>query len=353
MGETTMKRSHIVLLFLVLLALPTVLVASGKSRAGTSAAPELTIPIGARYLGSGGSAIAVSTGLESVFWNPAGVDRSAYTANTMFSYRSYIADMNVSFASVSGKFGFGTLAISLRSFGIGEIPVTTESSPDGTGEILKPSFFVVGFTYSKLLSDRTSVGATVNLVNESFGNVQASGVSFDMGVQYRNLVGIEGLAVGVTVKNIGPGMQYGGSGLYRQANAVEGDRGVTFYKVGAATFDLPSLFELGFSYEYKLAEDHSIVASIAYQNSNYAVDEYRVGVDYAFRDFLHVRGGYFFLPAPSGDERVKTPNVFKNFTVGFGLNLAEVTGVNIDLDYAYVPGDLFRDNNLITVNIGF
>jgi hypothetical protein len=254
---------------------------------------------------------------------------------------------------VSGKFGFGTLALSLRSFGIGDIPVTTESSPDGTGEILKPSFFVVGFTYSKLLSDRTSVGATVNVINETFANVSASGVSFDLGVQYHNLVGIEGLAVGVTVKNIGPGMQYGGSGLYRQAKAEDADRGVTFYKVGAATFDLPSLFELGFSYERKLAEDHSIVASAAYENSNYAVDEYRVGVDYAFKKLLRLRAGYLFLPAPTGDSRVKTPSVFKNFTVGFGLGLAEVTGANIDLDYAYVPGDLFRDNNLITINIGF
>jgi hypothetical protein len=353
MGETTMKRHSIVFLFLVLLVLPTVLVASGKSRAGTSAAPELTIPIGARYLGSGGSAIATAIGLESVFWNPGGVDRSPSTANAMFSYRSYIADMNVSFASVSGKFGFGTLALSLRSFGIGDIPVTTETSPDGTGEILKPSFFVVGFTYSKQLSDRTSVGATVNLINESFGSVQASGVSFDMGVQYRNLVGIEGLAVGVTVKNIGPGMQYGGSGLWQQADAVNSDRGVTYYKVGAATFDLPSLFELGFSYERKLAEDHSLTASVAYENSNYAVDEYRVGIDYGFKNLLHVRAGYFFLPSPTGDSRVTTPSVFKDFTVGFGVSLGELTGANIDLDYAYVPGDLFSDNNLITINIGF
>jgi hypothetical protein len=353
MGETTMKRNHIVLLFVVLLVLPTLLFASGKSRAGTSAAPELTIPIGARYLGSGGSAIAVATGLESVFWNPAGVDRSLNTANALFSYRSYIADIGVSFASVSGKFGFGTLALSVRSFGIGEIPVTTESSPDGTGEILKPNFFVVGLTYSKLLSDRTSVGATVNFINEEFGNVNASGVSFDLGVQYHNLVGVQGLGVGVTVKNIGPGMRYGGSGLWRQASSVDGDRGVTYYLVGAAEFDLPSVFEVGLSYERSIADDHSLVASIAYENSNYALDEYRVGVDYAFKDFLHLRAGYLLLADPTGVEGVKTPNVFKNFTVGFGLNLAEVTGANIDLDYAYVPGDLFHDNNLITVNIGF
>jgi len=43
-------------------------------------------------------------------------------------------------------------------------------------------------------------------------------------VQYRGLVGVSGLNLGVAVKNIGPQMQYEGSGLYRDALARDGNR---------------------------------------------------------------------------------------------------------------------------------
>ena len=347
-----MKKLTLLILIL-LIVVPVTLQAGGKKRAGTAAAPELTIPLGARYLGSGGSALAVATGLESIYWNPAGVDRSPFDANALFSYRSYIADINVAFAGVSGKFDFGSIALSLRSFGIGDIPVTTESAPDGTGEIITPNFFVLGVTYSKILSERTSIGVTVNLINEAFGRVSSSGVSFDMGVQYQNLAGVQGLGVGVTVKNIGPAMRYDGPALYRQAEETQSARGITYYKVGAAEFDLPSVFEIGLSYRHALSDQHTLNFSSAYQNNNFALDEFRAGVEYSYQNLIQLRGGYMLQEAPIGVSNVETPQPFKNLVLGFGVNLAEAAGMNMVFDYAYVPGNLFSDNHLISINLGF
>ena len=327
--------------------------AGGNDRTGTSAAPELTIPIGARYLGFAGAGIAMATGPEAIFWNPAGVDLALRDVNAVFAYRKYIADINVNAAAASVRFGFGTLALSLRSFNIGDIPVTTETAPDGTGEILNPNFFVIGATYSKSLSDRTSIGVSVNLINEAFGSVSASGTSFDFGIQYTNLVGVDGLGIGLSIKNIGTSMKYGGSGLYRKATATGSDRGETYYQTGAAEFDLPSLFELGLSYAYKVADESKFLVCAAYQNNNYYLDEYRVGVEYSFKDMFFVRGGYVFTHEPAGIPTQPGESVFKNFTFGAGIQLAEVGGVDLSVHYAYVPANIFDSNHLVTISVGF
>ena len=206
--------------------------AGGENRAGTSAAPQLQIPIGSRYLAMSGSAVSFAVGLEAIYWNPAGVALSESNANAMFSYRKYFADMNMNFLAVSTSLGdLGTLAFSFRSLNVGDINVTTLNQPDGTGEKISPANFVVGLTYSKRLTDRVSIGTNFNLINDSWGKVKASGFSFDVGVQYRDLFDVPNLAVGVVIKNLGGSIKYDGSGLYVQATDPNTSRGLTFYKI--------------------------------------------------------------------------------------------------------------------------
>ena len=117
----------------------------GQNRAGTNAAPELNIPVGSRYLAMGGANVASVTGLEAIYWNPAGVDISETSANALFSYRSYFADMSMSYVAVAGRLGsIGTLGLSFRTLNIGTINVTTLNQPDGTGEVINPSYFILG-----------------------------------------------------------------------------------------------------------------------------------------------------------------------------------------------------------------
>ena len=138
-----------------------------------------------------GAGISSVNGTDAIAWNPAGLDGSENPTSALFSYRAYIADIGISYLAVGTRFeGFGSLGLSLRSFNIGTIPVTTEDQPDGNGQQLNPTFFTLGLTYSKQLSDRVSIGATTNLVSESFGGVSAMGVAFDVGVQYQNDAGL-------------------------------------------------------------------------------------------------------------------------------------------------------------------
>jgi len=340
-----------ILLVIVIFALAAgeVFSQGGQDRAGTSAAPELRIPVGGQYLAMNGAAVAIASGLEAIYWNPAGVYHTNTDASALFSYRSYIADMSMSFAAVSGNFGeFGTLGISFRDLSIGDINVTTMDQPDGTGEIISPTYFVLGLTYSKLLSDRVSIGANINLINESWANVSATGFSVDAGVQYRDLF-VSGLAIGVVVKNLGGAMQYDGSGLIVQATDPNSERGQTFYKVTAASFELPSEIALGVSYTRALNEENYLSISGAFVNNNYAFDDYKVGLEYSYKNIAFLRGGYLFSPQAT-DERM---NIWEDFTLGVGLNLKEFSTLDISVDYAYIPVQFFDANNTFSIRVNF
>jgi hypothetical protein len=322
--------------------------AFAQTKAGLSAAPELTIPVGARYVATSGANVSSVSGVDAITWNPAGLD-AGIGSSALFSYRAYIADINISYVALSTKIeGVGSLGLSLRSFNIGSIGVTTVDQPDGNGQVINPSFFTLGATYSRQLSDRVAFGANINIVSESFGGVSASGIAFDAGVQYKNLIGVEGLALGVVVRNIGTSMQFGGSSLWVQASDPTTARGLSYYKVEAASFQMPSVIDLGVGYTKPLDEDNSLKISMSYENNNYAIDGYRVGGEYAFQNSIFLRAGYLYSTDPSG-----TVSIFQNYTLGAGVNLEKYAGVGISVDYAFVPVKYFSANHLIDVRFEF
>src|SRR5512146_2012038 len=111
-----------VLLLLALTASPAD--AGSGNRTGTNGAAELLIPVGTRYIGMGGSGIATATGVEALFWNPAGVARMTNSVSVYVSHMNYIADIGVDYGAISANVeGFGVLSLNLKALSIGSIPV--------------------------------------------------------------------------------------------------------------------------------------------------------------------------------------------------------------------------------------
>jgi len=326
------------------------LLASGQNRAGTAAAPELRIPVGARYLAMGGAQISSVNGLESIYWNPSGLPYTDSDANAIFSYRSYIADMNVDYVALSGRMeGLGTIGLSFRSLNIGSIDVTTLGQPDGTGATMTPTFFVIGLTYAKRLTDRISVGVTFNIISENFDRASATGSSFDIGVQYRELFDVTGLSLGVVVKNLGGSMTYGGNALVKTADDPDAQRGPTFYNFDPSSADLPSEFSLGLSYTHHMSETNDLTVAFAFQNNNFSYDNYKIGGEYSYDNIFFLRAGYIYSPQSTADA----PNIFENYTLGAGLNLKNLTDMNLSIDFSYVPVKYFSNNNVFSIRYGF
>ncbi len=324
----------------------------GERRAGTNAASELLIPVGARYIAMGGSSIATASGLEALYWNPAGLARASRNANAMFSHMQHIADVNVNYLAVSSTFsGFGTLGFSVKALDIGEIAVTTEDSPDGTGAIITPQFVTAGFTYARVLSDRIGVGATINIVSEAIDRVSATGLAFSFGVQYSDLIAINGLSLGVTLKNVGPAMQYGGTGLLRNANVIDVTRGNSPYQIVAGKDELPSALEIGLGYKLKVGEKNQINISSLYQDNNYDDDASRLGVEYSLNETLFLRGGYSFAFSAGNDAAGENRYIY-GLSMGAGFQ-RDLGGLEVNLDYAFRQVEFFDSSNVFTLKLGF
>ena len=337
------------------LAMISTAVAQGP-RNGTTGASYLLLPQGGQYL-SGGGATAIGAGIDGLYWNPAGLARAESNVSAIFSRRSYIADISTNYVGAGIKLGgFGSVGITVRTFDIGTIVKTDIFNPDGTGEQFTPTIFVLGGTYARVMSDRTSFGFSFNLINEGFPGVNASGVTFDAGIQYASFLDIPGLSIGVALKNFGTPMQYDGSALWYQANAQGSDRQTDWYKVSAAAFDMPFNLDIGTNYRLNLGSS-SLDIGFTFENNNAAQNEYRFLGQYNLGSLASLRFALLSSveveddPLTTLDEN-KLENIFAGTSFGASLNLAQFTGVNLTLDYAFIATKFFDDNQVFALRLG-
>jgi hypothetical protein len=348
-----MKKRVLFLTIILCVALAVVVdpVDAQNKRIGSAAAPELLIPVGARDMAMGGSSLASSSGVEAIHWNPAGLGRLNRDAEGMFSSMSYIADINVNYGAVAASFGdFGVIGLSLKSLDMGDIPLTTAEDPEGEGgRFFSPTYFTLGFSYARALTTSISAGASIKIVQESIDRVSATGLALDFGVQYHGLIGIQGLQLGVAVKNIGPQMKFDGPGLLRTAVATGGSRPEQQYKSEAASFELPSTVEIGLGYGGRMGDNMLWNVTSSFTNNNLYLDEYRVGGEVGMTlESLRLfgRAGIGMVPQAADNE-----NIF-GATFGFGIGYA-ATGLDITVDYAYREVEFFDANQVISIKLGF
>jgi len=338
---------RVILLIMVLFSFVTSeIYAGGGKRNGTAGAQELLIPVGARGLSLNGSYISGIEGVEAIYYNPAGLALMDKSVEALFSQMNYIADIGVSYLAIGTKFeGFGSLGFSLKTLNFGDIPVTTVEAPQGTGSTFSPSYLTIGLTYSNNLTDRISIGAKVQLISERILRVSASGFSFDAGVMYNNFANVDGLKIGIVLRNLGPQISFDGADLLRVAEDPLSERGAQYYKIDAAAFELPSQLEIGAAYESSLSEEISGLLVSSFEHNNFSNDQYKIGVEFNYDKLFFLRGAYTFQPEASIDEE----KIF-GATFGFGVKLS--SAADISVDYAYRYANFFDSNHLFALKIG-
>jgi opacity protein-like surface antigen len=333
-------------IILILILIATSTYAGDVARKGTTGAEQLLIPVGARGIATGGAFIANLSGLESIYYNPAGLDVYPQT-EAMFSYVNYLADINISYFAVGTTLGdIGSIGFDLKTFDFGDIPVTTETFPDGTGETYSPSFLTLGFTYSKVLTDRISIGTNLKLITESIQNTNATGFALDAGVQYRFS---EALMIGAAVKNIGSDMKYSGQDLSSRTvipGSIPGSS-TGSYEVITEGFQIPSFFQLSLSYALNIDEQNNLMFAGAYTANNSFEDIANLGMEYGFMNNFFVRGGYNFLVE-------NTSEYIYGLTFGAGLDYKIGGEVGFVFDYAFRDvKDFPSANHVFTIKLNF
>lgn len=334
------------LLLSLTILLATSVYAGDIARKGTTGAEQLLIPVGARGIATGGSFLANVSGLESIYYNPAGLDLTQRT-EAMFSYVSYLADINVSYFAVGTSLGdFGSIGLDLKTLDFGDIPVTTVQFPDGDGTTYSPTYLTLGFTYSKVLTDRISIGTNLKLITEEIQNTSASGFAVDAGVQYRFT---DALSLAAVVKNIGTNMEYSGPDLTVNTGipgTVPGAQNGT-YQVVAESFQIPSYFQLALTYDLNINEQNQLLFAGAYTANNSLEDIANFGLEYGFMDIFFVRGGYNYLVENSSDY-------IYGLTFGAGIDYDMGGDVGFAFDYAFRDvKDFPSANHIFTVKLSF
>jgi hypothetical protein len=327
--------------------------AGNDSKRGAAGGLEVLLPVGARGQALGGANLATTSGIEAIHWNPAGMGNINGAGEAIFSHTNYIADIGLSYGAIAiNAEGFGAIGLSIKTVDFGNILETTENFPEGTGATFSPVFSVIGLTYSRMLTDRISVGATVKLISESIARTSASGLGFDAGVQYSFATDspLKGLRFAVALKNLGPTMQYNGADLERTVDIPDSDpnnvpRPLRF---ASQAFELPSTLDLGISYDYTVAGVNRFTVNTIFQNSNFGSDEYRAGIEYAFSEQIFLRGGYAYIPTVQGEA---ISSIF-GMSAGAGFNL-DLGGMQVRVDYSYRDTELFLGTNTVAVQLNF
>ena len=325
------------------------LVLGQNSRMGSASSTQLLVVPSAKHL-SGGGAAATATGMDATFWNPAGLAMSENSVDAIFSNRQYFADIDNSFFGIATDLGDYKMGVSVRTFNIGDIDETTVFYPDGTGQVFTPNFSILGATFARKLSDNTSVGINANLIREGFGRVAATGVAYDLGVQYRGFLGREGLDVGFAMKNFGSPMKYDGEGLGVMASPVDGDRPVEYYKIDAAAFDLPFVFDMGLSYNIAGAD-----IGVTYTSNYYSTDELKLSVGYTLEGLGSV--GVGMQSSSASQEIDDTDDWYTNpadgVSFGASLDMSRFVGMNMSVDYSMLPMGDFGTNSVVALRVAF
>lgn len=317
-------------------------------RVGSTSGVELTIPVGARDIALGGSTIASAVGVEALFWNPSGIAGLPGSTEAMFSSMSYIADIKISYAAIVGRAGdLGVIGLSVKSFDFGDIPLTTVDDPDAiNGKNYSPSFITIGLSYGRQLLDNIAVGGTIKILSEKLPGASASTYALDFGLRYDRLLAVDGLKMGVTIKNIGPQLKYEGPGFLIQSQAVDANRGPQKFVVPTAGSELPAQYEIGLTYARKFSEKFSASVNGAFSNDGLYFDEYRTGAELLYTmDALKIAGRAGFVSVP-GDE-----NYIYGTTFGAGVSY-DLGGTMLSVDYAYRTVEFFDANQVFTLKIG-
>jgi len=269
--------------------------AGNPDRQGEAGAAQLLMNPWATSAGLHSMNTSSVFGVEAMRINPAGVSRFTGT-EVKLGYANYlqgtdIAMQAIGVASASGK--GGAIGFSIMSLDFGDIPLTTTAQPEGTGGNLNVNFLNIGLTYSYTFEEAVSVGVTLRGVSEGTSDVSAFGFAIDAGVQY--VAGEKDeFKFGLSLRNIGSRMSYGGQGITVLATTNESDFETALQQRSFA-FEMPTLLNIGASYDLltKADESKNRVTLIGNFTANsFGRDQLGVAAEYAFKEQFIARVGY-------------------------------------------------------------
>lgn len=292
--------------------------AQGPVRAGQAGFTQLLINGWGRTSGMGNSYSAGVSGVEAFHLNIAGLGR-VQGSELAFSRTSWLGGTGINI----NTFGFGqninkgVLGISVMSFSLGQIPITTENQPDGGIGTYKPSISNINLGYAYNFTSNISAGFNMKVISESTPDVRTGGIAFDAGLQFatelvkdikrsqvkyvntsNNPAADRGsdIRFGVSIKNLGPDLKYAGDGLATKSN-IDGKSYTTTTSQRPDKTQLPSLINIGLAYDFRLDKGtelywHRLTTALNFTNNSFSSNQTSLGIEYSYKEILMLRTAF-------------------------------------------------------------
>ncbi|MBC8048050.1 MAG: PorV/PorQ family protein, partial [Fimbriimonadaceae bacterium] len=268
------------------------------------------------------------------------------------------SDININAFGYAQKIGDGAIGLSLVSYDLGEIPVTTTNLPEGTGATYKPRISNFSFAYSRKFADYLSGGLVIRGVSENIADAKAFGIAMDIGIQY--ITGPaehpEKIKLGVALRNIGTPMKYEGDGLAFKADVPEGTYQSTVL-FRSEDFELPSLLTIGLAYDFYFGAKNRLTAVGNFVSNSFYKDQFGVGLEYGLKvkntEMFMLRAGYRYEDGITGGTDENRTTVNTGFAAGatfqtpFTGNDKTLLGIN----YSYRSSNPFDGTHSLGIRL--
>ncbi len=322
-----MKKFLLIIFLLFALLQPTAF--SQVTKTGTTAAKFLSVGIGPRANAMGGAFTSIANDASSLYWNPAGA-AALTNFEAMFTYTSLYKDLDINlnyFALVLPAGELGNFGVSVTTLDYGDMDVTTEYFPDGTGERFSAASYAFGLSYARNITESFAAGITIKYITEGIFNSSANGIGFDVGTIFKTpFLGIKFSSI---ITNYGSKLQMAGEDLLIRYDADptrEGNNRTVdaYYKTDK--FELPLKLQIGLSKDIDFLNEHRLTLAVDATHPNDNSEYINVGGELSLLDnLISLRGGYKGLLLDDNQE---------GLTLGVGLYyLLGVFAVGVDYSY--------------------
>lgn len=285
----------------------------------------ISIGVGGRALGLGGAYAALANDVTAAYWNPAGLSSMMYPQVSMMHDERFGGLVNYDYGAVAIPVGLRTsLAISVIRLGVDNIPDTRSAGVDANGNPLPPdqvqnlagidpsrvtyynsADWAFYFSYAKKTSEHFSYGANLKFIRREMGEGSASGIGFDLAMQYHLTdkiafgANFQDVTTTLVAWNTGrnelitPTLKVGSAYFLdalggRFAPAVDVDvrfenrRTASNAHLGAASFDFHSGLEFDFQNIVALRTGYSDIGSL---NVGAGIHLPKLDIDYSFAKY--------------------------------------------------------------------
>lgn len=343
-------RSYL-LVIIVGFSIPGLMMAGNPDRQGEAGAYELLLNPWARSAGLHTLSTSMIKGVESMRLNVAGLVHIPKT-QVLIGHTRYLVGtgINLNAIGLGQKVGKnGALGLSLMAMDFGDIAVTTTDQPEGTGASFSPNFFHLGISYAHIFENKVSVGFTLRTISESTADLSAQGFALDAGVQY--VTGPQdNFRFGISLRNVGTPMRFGGEGLSFRSTNPDGVINYDLsYDQRAATFELPSVLNIGASYDIILDTRNRISVLGNFTSNSFSRDAIGAGLEYSFKDIFMLRGAYRYELGSNLDPVIN--NVYSGIAAGVSLEVpfSEKNDTRFAIDYGYRATSTWNGTHNLTL----